>query len=354
MATDLITNGEFATDLTDWVTGLGGAPATWTNSNFVSPPGSAKIQAAAGNPTLLYQEVTTPVGSAREWTIRYSIYNGSNATQPLLVRVWTPAGVYYWSLSHPAATTPKAVWLTFEDSFVMPAAETVYVEFYQAAPDQYWLVDDVALLYMGVDVSSCPDLSLELMHRRHDLGGIKHAEARYHAMVNRAIAEAPRTLWAQDVDTSLTTVAEQRRYSLAALTDITDTRQVLRVLVEGRDDHFYEIGRWRIENAAGVLTLVLDEDPPAADRTMRIEYILPHEALDCTDDTDVTSLDREWLLAKAMTLLLLEADPTLEDANLIGRQLQHWDQVRAGREVEVGRRPAPSKARSAPASRWSR
>jgi hypothetical protein len=110
-----------------------------------------------------------------------------------------------------------------------------------------------------------------------------------------------------------------------------------------------------VEDALGVLTLVLDEDPPEADRTILVKYILPHEALDCTDDEDETTLDREWLLARAMTLLLLEADPMLEDAGYIERELQRWDAVRQAREAEAGFwRPAARKARSYAGARWGR
>ena len=135
---------------------------------------------------------------------------------------------------------------------------------------------------------------------------------------------------------------------IAAVTAITQRAQVRTVWMEGSDDHFYPIGRWHVEDELGTLTLVLDENPPEAGRVLRIESLRAHEELDCGDYDDVTTLDRQWILAKAATILLLEADPSVEDASYLAAEIQRWDMVRQGREAELrGRRQrTPGKLRS--------
>jgi hypothetical protein len=181
---------------------------------------------------------------------------------------------------------------------------------------------------------------------------ILHPQARYQGAINQAIRESPSFVWPTSIDTSITTVADQRRYALSGVTDLVDRDGLRKVWVEDDDDaHFYERGRYHIEDDAGTLTLVFHEDPDAAGLTVRLEYYAEAAELDCADPTDTTALDREWLLARAMTLLLLEADPRMEDPGWLTNALNTWDMKRQAREQQL--RPQHRSKHKALTRRWS-
>lgn len=138
---------------------------------------------------------------------------------------------------------------------------------------------------------------------------------------------------------------------MAGIAAIVAPDQVWQVFIDDASDeaHELEIGRWFVEDDDGVLTLVLDNDPPDADRTITIYHIDPPSALDCEDEDETAEVDREWLLAKAMTILLTEADPTLESPEQIAQDLTIWDMRRQARERQEGRRWQPRKIRT---QRW--
>ena len=198
---------------------------------------------------------------------------------------------------------------------------------------------------MAITTHSCADFVKELRWRTRDYHQLHWSEDRYQGAVNQAIRESPRPLWQVDIDTSIVTVDDTRRYALAALTTVTEANQVQRIWLEGSDDHYYPLARWHVEDDAGTLTLVIHEDPPDEDLTIRIEYVEPWTALDCSG-SGTTDLDPDWLIAKAMTILLLEADPTLMDAAWLDRQLGVWDAKRMQVEREQGRRRPASKAKT--------
>lgn len=180
------------------------------------------------------------------------------------------------------------------------------------------------------------ELRLELQGRRRDYGNQKHTPNRYNAAINRALTEAPSVLWVRAKDDSLDTIDETRRYSLAGITDIVLAFQVTAAWIDDVDGHPERIANWEVEDNAGSLTLVLDDNPRYEDRTITIEYITPFDELD--DDSDETEIDKEWLLCMALTSLLLEADPELEDPQMIARDLQLADAKREAREAALRRR----------------
>ena len=198
---------------------------------------------------------------------------------------------------------------------------------------------------MAITTNSCAFFVKELRRRSRDFHQLHWQESSYRAAVNEAIRQAPRPLWQVDIDTSIVTIDDTRRYALAALTTVTKPDQVQRVWMEGDDDHEYPRDRWHVEDDAGTLTLVIHEDPPDEDLTIRIEYIKPWTVLDCTGVV-TTSLDPDWLIAKAMTILLMESDPTQVDSAWINWQLQVWDAERMQIERDKGRRRPASKAKT--------
>ena len=173
-------------------------------------------------------------------------------------------------------------------------------------------------------------LRAQIQRNRRDPAALLHSITDYDDAINEAIRQIPEPLWRLSVDSSLTTVAETRRYSLASLTDITQPWQVRRVWVEGDDGHYYQIGRWEIEDDLGTLYLVLDEDPPAADRTIKLEYYAAHAAL--SSDATAHTFDDDWLVYKATAIMLMEADRDAEDAKAVQADLALFDGMRAQRE----------------------
>jgi len=337
----ILLNGEFATALTSWTNNL----AMWKATPYYKAAGCAQLEHAVPSACYIYQTVTIPALGA--WQLRFALRCDAWPVPDLTAAILSGDGTdTFCSL---AVNLDEAdAWEVFSMALTgVPSDTSVRVQF--SVADIFYNV--YYLDYVALDVISnngCQSLALELMRRRRDLGAVKHAEERYREMVNRAIQEAPRSMWLRAADVSLATVANTRRYSLATVADITEPRQVFRVLMGDSSDeaHNLPIGRWEIEDDEGVLTLALDNDPPEAGRTLGLEYIYPHPALDCADAADVTTLDREWLLAKAMTCLLLEADPSLEPLDLIARDLAMWDAARSERERQQRTRRAPSKART--------
>lgn len=176
-------------------------------------------------------------------------------------------------------------------------------------------------------------LRAQIQRNRRDPAALLHSITEYDDAINEAIRQIPEPLWRLNVDTSLTTVEDTRRYALAALTDITQPWQVCRVWVESSDDHYYQIGRWEVEDDLGTLYLVLDEDPSAADRTIKLEYWQAHATL--ASDTGALgthTFDDDWIIYKATALLLMEADRDAEDAKAVQADLALFDGMRAQRE----------------------
>lgn len=348
--TNLITNGDFDTDLSGWNT----TDFAYRYDVYHGAPGSAYADLQAKIAVTMSQQPTTGGNSGTMYLHRFSMYVKPELSpiKDFVLNVFEPLGATFFQESIDIPLSDE--WILIEREFAIEGDTTIQVSFsipgvtdpsgdykYQGNP----LLDDISLEDITSETeaatNSCGELVWELQKRRTDWQAVKMEQGRYPEALNRAISLAPRPLWPQVVDTSLATVEEQRRYSLAALTDIVDTQQVRSVYIEGSDDHYYEIERWQVEDNAGALTLVLDNDPADEGLTIKLVYITEPTQVDCTDQNLTIDIDREWVLAQAMTLLLLEADSQLtgEDPARIERQLVYWDQARAGRERTERRRP---------------
>jgi hypothetical protein len=214
-------------------------------------------------------------------------------------------------------------------------------------------VDSISLTSVDYAPTTRQGLMWELQKRRRDWGSLKHASERYLEIINFALAQAPMSLWRVDEDITIVSVADTTRYSLATLTAITNPRQVRRVWLHDGDTPgiYNELGNWTVEEDwAGTpltrtLYLVLDEAPDTAARAIKIEYYRPQPIL-TDDNAEVTVIDWEWLIAKGMVLLLLEADPTMDDPNQIERDLKYWDTQRQARELMIAPRMPARRVRS--------
>ena len=186
------------------------------------------------------------------------------------------------------------------------------------------------------------ELKLELQKRSIDLGQIKRPEVRYGEALNHAASMYPLDLWPMAVDSStLDTVAETRIYALSGVSGLTTPEQVRRVWIDDGDGVPRQIGRYEIQDSAGTLSLVLDEEPDDA-YDITLEYRTAPEAMSASDDT--TGVDDAWLLDKAMALLLSEADPTIEDPNLVQVEVEKYNTRVLLRERQLlGVRHRPSR-----------
>ena len=347
---NLILNAGFLTDLGSWTA----FQTNWDAAGAVTP-GSAKLMT---NTAYITQSFTVPAGDDRDlvisWWARISGAAPGNAYHMAKLDDGTAVERVVWISVMAPGPSMTGQWERYSGRFRALAGNTIALRFDNASvptPNSYWYLDDI---FVGEadDLTSCESLVLELAKRRRDPSFTKHPRWRYEELVNQAISETPRCLWRLEVDDSLLTVEETRRYSLAGLVDLERRDQVVRAWMEDTEGHFLELADWWAEETTAGVTLALDEDPPEADRTIRVEYLRPHAALDCTDESDLTTADRQWVLARAMVLLLLEADADIEPPQLLQAELQRWDQVRAGRETELRGRER-RKATRARSHRWS-
>ena len=336
--TNIVVNGDFLAGLTSWYIS---SSSVTRNADGNRDIGSAEIDSVAAISNL-YQTVTAPGCTAGEnqlVRLRYAMKQaGGNATKPLTVQVLDASLNVYYSASHVPAAYVTDKWLEVNATFNVPATVAIKIQIGVAKDTTgfKWRVDNVSLEEADIASGSCEDLTLELRKRRADLGAIKHPLARYKDAVNQAIRECPRSMWQETWDESVVTVDDVRKYDLSALSGLTESRQVSGVWMETEavDGRFLPIATWRVEDAGTFCYLVLDDDPPEG-RKLRIRYLLAPAELDCDDRANVTIVDRDWLLAAAMTTLLMEADPTREDANWLAQQLSIWDAKRRAREAQV-------------------
>jgi len=350
---DLILNGEFTIDLSDWTVV---ASVVRSVAHFNVAPASALFSVPVAGTAAMRQDVATPAGGPYWWTLKFSHYGRAAATNgwaKMRVQIYN-VGISPSYLDYYYKYDTVDTWKTESSAFVMPPSTNIRI--YLSTPlavGDYVYVDSISLTSAAYAPATRQGLMWELQKRRRDWGSVKHVSTRSLEIINFALAQAPMRLWRVDEDITTLSVADTTRYSLAALTAITNPRQVRRVwLHDGETPGAYDqIGRWTIEEDwAGTpltrtLYLVLDEAPATAGTIIKIEYFRPHDEL--TDDEDYAVLiDWEWIIAKAMTLLLLEADPTLEPPEQIERDLRYWDQQRAQREVLVMPRPPAGKVRT--------
>ena len=348
---NLITNPSFRTALTGWTV----VNVTHRPEDGVQTVGCAEMSTTVANAASMLEDTTAVTGSTdylARLTFSAKMRNGT-PSQPLVVTISdTGETELYVNVSQDGSDYVTDEWLNFGYVLRLPHGEAMRVKFAVAAGDaaNFWWIDEVEVESLSEvegdhDDStgwSLRNLVLRLMRMRRDFGGVKHTFHEYVTAVRRARKEAPKNLWRRDIDTSLTTVDEQVRYSLASISDLDKPEQVLAVWIEDPDeddDAFFPVGQYHVEDDLGTLTLVFDRDPVEADRTIKLEWLAPPSGLGGEDSE--TELDASWLIARAMVELLLFADPTREDPNLIAQQMQIWDQKRQAREREVrlGRRP---------------
>lgn len=351
MSANLVVNGDFrgSDALDDW-TVTAGVTLTAGAGGYVIAPYAVSLSAPVSDASL-YQSITTPGSLSRTYRARlqFMVLNTSLTEDPqyLAVKVGTSPS-YAEIFNAYVEANGYREWYGITLDIGLQGATTYRLTLLlPSGSDATVVIDDIKLFFLDPLDMSAEGLARELQRRRRDPVGIYHEYHRYRQIVNEAIAQAPRRLWKHAIDTSLSTTEDVRRYSLSTLTDIATPDQVLRVWLENSDGNDVPIGRWYVEDNAGSLTLVLDEDPGDA-LTITLEYDYPYEYLDTTAYTDETDLDRQWLVAKAMSLLYAEADPALEPMDIISLQMRTWDQMRQGREQELRgqRRRVPGRIRT--------
>lgn len=317
---NLLVNGTFDTALTPWGT-LGSV--IWYNGAGDPGAGCASLN---GNTAQIFQNPVAGTTAGWYWFV-YRLRNSTVVSTPIgrceIASGPTVPLQYYWYVSS------QQDWFTrFRHKVYMPTGTWFYNLYCQQSG--VMMLDTIGMFAAtGQDMES---LKEELRKRRRDVAEMIHNENRYEAALNTAIQDYPMKLWARKIDTSLATIADTTRYSLAGLTDLTGAGQVRRIWMEDRDGHDRRIGNWGIEDDEGALTLVLHKEPASASRTLTLEYRIPPTGL--VHPWDETELDRQWILARATTNLLLEADST-EDPRGIDADLQRWDAVRQAREREL-------------------
>ena len=363
--TELLINGNFEGDISSWVQGAGGtidhqdAPSHETG-------GCARLVEETPASGTCYIEQQVAIGSmvggvqGRWYRLKFALQSADSlpeadaaASAWFEVRLLVPGAVENPIQAMPLLSELDKYHEFVYDVFLSAQATSATLRFTANLELNNFYLDDVSFATLTTDsTGSCGELAWELANLRADRAMVKHPESRYQAAVAQAMREAPIHIWPTDINTSLTTVDEQRRYALAAITDLDEVRQLLSVWMEDTDDgHFYQRGRWHVEDDAGTLTLVFHEDPDEAWLTIRLEYAPTMAALDCADPTDTTNLDRDWLIARAMTVLLLEADPQIEDPAWLMAQLNTWDLKRQARESQL--RPKHRSKRKTVTQRWS-
>ena len=193
------------------------------------------------------------------------------------------------------------------------------------------------------------ELKLELQKQSLDLGQAKRPEARYGEALNRALSFYPRILWALVVDgTTVDTTADTREIALSGISDISKADQVRRVWIDDSDGEKRLVARLEVQDNDGAITIVLDTAPDDA-YDVTVEYQKPPTAM--SGDSDNNTTDDEWLIAKAMSLLLVEADWTIEEAEKVLTQLAEQRQAAQDRERYL-RRQLRGTARRMRSTRW--
>jgi len=182
-----------------------------------------------------------------------------------------------------------------------------------------------------------------LQRRRRDPGFLFHNDEAYNRAINVAIDGMPFRLWRMAVDTSVSTSTSVKGYSLAGVTgfvnDLDEAGQVVRVEMEDSyGDDYLEIGRCEVVDDEGVLTLELDEYPPEAGRTLRIHWKEKPALTSAAWDSATVPVDDGWVEARAMVLLLGDANPRYESPEQLAKDLSYWGGRLYEREAHLGRR----------------
>jgi hypothetical protein len=344
----VVSNGQFSLDLTSWTPTL----AAWVWDGHTSL-GCCEMQPTAIAAANVFQYCTMPgtvVTAGIQVRLRFSIKAQTGAVPvALALEVSDSGGNVYFANSYSGAQFTNT-WLDVSERFAVKQGASLKILFSVVADASVnrWRIDDVGLDVADPSVNSCDELAQEMRRLRHDMMSRKHAPRRYKEIVNQALADAPMTVWQLVKDESVTLYEGELEYDLGGLASLTNHAQVLRLWQEDADTDFHQIGHWEILDVEGYCVLMLDTDPIYDGGTLRLEYLKPWDQLDTTDPTDTTACDREWLLAKAMTLLYMEANIKEESEKWIMGQVQAWDDARKKREAKIGHRRPVGKVRSRP------
>jgi PKD repeat protein len=234
-------------------------------------------------------------------------------------------------------------WVDYSAIVELPDISPAYFVFESIEADGSLYIDSVEMEPLPEEL--CPGLVHEVQKRRRDPNTTKHPEERYKEVVTQAVNRSPSSLWQTDY-VDIKTESDQYWYQLESA--VQKPEHVKRVLVHrivGTDTEEEVIGRWTTEfGQDGYVYLQLDE-PTYDGCILRVEYAQYPDFPACTYAITLP-IDREWVLCRATTLLLMEADPVLEPPELIERDLQYWDAKRVAREAEVVPRPRTARART--------
>lgn len=354
--TELISNGGFRTALTDWVV----SNVDHQEEDGHETIGCAELDSVTGAASL-YQDITSStITGATEYLVAFLFSFKKTGGAPgidLVATLGTQAGEIYATITieHELIPYVEDEWHRYAAYVLVPITETMRVTFTAAndADVNLWRISDVSVdqAHPTYDFTTRRDIAKRLMTLRHDTSCVKHYRNRYTEVVSQAQREVPKSMFFLDIDTSISTVADRKRYSMAGITAILEAYQVRRVWLEDseNDELYHEVGLWYIESDYGPdvaewqLTLVLERDPVEAGLTIRLEYLrIPEE----TSGTANICLDQDWMVAKCMTQLLLEADSVREDPNWLATQLQLWDAKRQALELKYRQRRRPEMMRS--------
>ena len=347
--TELISNGGFRTALTDWVV----SDVDHQEEDGHETVGCAELDSVTGAASL-YQNITTAtLSGVSEYLAKFLFSFKKTGGEPgvdLVATLGSQTGEIYATITieHELIPYLDDEWHRYASYVLVPITGALRVTFTAAndASVHLWRISDVSVdeVTPAAAFETGRKMARRLMKLRHDPSAVRHHKERYWGVIWQAQREAPRSMHLRDIDTALVTVADTRRYSMAAITQIEEAWQVRRVFMENSSDgHYYPIGMWHIEDDYGTLYLTLDRTPVEAGLTIKVEYVrIPEET---GADEDLV-LNQDWLEAKCMTQLLLEADPKGEDPNLLAAQLQMWDAKRQALELKYRHRRKPSKVRS--------
>lgn len=348
--TELISNGELRTALTDWVV----SDVDHQEEDGDKTVGCAELDSVTGAASLHQDITSSTITGASEYLVAFLFSFKKTDGEPgvdLVATLGTPGGEIYTTITieHELIPYLEDVWHRYAAYALVPVTAALRVTFTAANDPEVslWRLSDISVDEADptYDTETRGGMMQRLQALRHDPAGMKHRKSRYESVVDQAQREVPKSMFKRDIDTSLVTIADTRRYSLVSLNDTLYRAYQLRAvhLENSSDGHFYPIGMWFVEDNYGVLMLVLDRDPVEAGLTIKLEYIRIPAVTGGGVDMVV---DEDWIEAKCMTQLLLEADPVREDPNWLGAQLQMWDAKRQALELKYRHRRKPDMMRS--------
>jgi hypothetical protein len=343
--TNIVSNPGFETNTAGWTL----TKASRLPNDGKNTVGCVTMTPDAGGAAVLSQALTTPgITGVNAYDAKVSFAFKPTPGQPIkaLAVTITDGSGYVWYTYTTGATQGGYVWHEVVGETILPVSTALTITFTVAlgVDTSWWRIDDVCVDIQAPGWAARPELIEELRRLRHDAVMVKHTLQRYQSALNEALRTAPRKLWLTMIDDSLVTVADQVEYDLTTVSELLQRDWLTRVDIEDSDGNAQPTARYEVLDSEGDLTLVLDTAPTEDDLTIWLHFSLPHDPL--SDDVTMTSCNRDWLIAKAMTILLLEADPQDEGEQWLATQLNMWDAKRKSHEARLGKRRPAGKART--------